>query len=192
MSFAALFLGGFVPTLTPMNDVWHAGFEPAGPRSTVQLTNHTDYALRTLIALGACAPDKMTAGEIADAYNISVHHLLKVIQKLSALGYVDTLRGKSGGVRLAVPPEQINIGQVVRLVESDLAVVPCLRAREAACVIEPACSLRTMLSAATDAFLSTLDQHTLADVLKPKPRLVQLLGMKASASEAGRPLLVAR
>lgn len=119
----------------------------------------------------------MTAAEIGEAYGISVHHLLKVIQKLSSLGYVETLRGKSGGVRLAQPPNQIVIGRVVRQVESDLGVVACLRAGESACVIEPACRMRSMLSAATDAFLAVLDDYTLADVLKPKASLVQLLGL---------------
>ena len=103
----------------------------------------------------------MTAAEIGEAYGISVHHLLKVIQKLSSLGYVETLRGKSGGVRLAQPPNQIVIGRVVRHVESDLGVVACLRVGESACVIEPACRMRSMLSAATDAFLAVLAPSTL-------------------------------
>ena len=141
----------------------------------MQLTTHTDYALRTLIALGLRAPNKATASEIGDAYGISTHHLLKVIQRLAELGYVETQRGKSGGVRLSVPPEQIVVGRVVRELETDLGVVACLRQDAEPCRIDGACRLRLALSAATTAFLTVLDGYTLADVLKPRAKLLQLL-----------------
>lgn len=141
----------------------------------MQLTTHTDYALRTLIALGLRAPEKATASEIADAYGISIHHLLKVIQRLSELGYVETQRGKSGGVRLAQSPERIVVGKVVRELEADLGVVACLRNGGEPCAIDGACRLKGALNAATQAFLGVLDGYTLADVLKPKTKLLQLL-----------------
>lgn len=144
----------------------------------MQLTFHTDYALRTLIALGLRAPDKMTASELSSAYGVSVHHLLKIIQQLADLGYVETLRGKAGGVRLAKAPETIVIGQVVRDVENDLGVVACLRQNGEPCVIDGACRLRGALDTATRAFLNVLDGYTLADILKPKNKLVQLLGTR--------------
>lgn len=147
----------------------------------MQLTSHTDYALRTLIALGLCAPEKMTAGEIGKAYGISVHHLLKIVQQLADLGYVETLRGKAGGVRLAKPPEAIVIGQLVRQVENDLGVVACLREGGEPCSIDGACRLRGVLDTATRAFLEVLDGYTLADVLKPRTKLVQLLTVRPSA-----------
>ena len=143
----------------------------------MQLTTHTDYALRTLIALGLCAPGKMTASEVGNAYNISTHHVLKIIQRLSELGYVETLRGKAGGVRLALPPEQIVVGKVVRELETDLGVVACLKAGGEPCAIDGACRLRGALSAATTAFLAVLDSYTLADVLRPRAKLVQLLAL---------------
>lgn len=150
----------------------------------MQLTIHADYALRTLIALGLSAPDKMTATEIGSAYDISVNHLLKVIQQLSDLGYVETLRGRSGGVRLAKGPETIVIGRVVRELERDLGVVPCLRDGGEPCAINGACRLRAALATATDAFLTVLDGYTLADVLKPRNKLVQLLQLRPTAAYA--------
>ncbi len=141
----------------------------------MQLTAYTDYTLRTLIGLGTVAPDKVTVGQLSDAYGISVHHLLKIVTGLAALGYVETVRGKAGGARLAKPPEEIRIGTVVRQVEADLGVVPCLRSGEAPCVIVPACRLKLVLASATEQFLSELDRHTLADLLEPRRKLQKLL-----------------
>jgi Rrf2 family nitric oxide-sensitive transcriptional repressor len=141
----------------------------------MQLTAFTDYALRTLMGLGAVAPEKLTMGQLSDAYGISVHHLLKVVNELAALGYVETIRGKSGGARLAKSPAEIRIGTVVRQMEPEFGVVPCLRTGEAPCVIAPACRLKRVLSTATDRFLEELDQHTLADLLEPRRQLQRLL-----------------
>ena len=145
----------------------------------MQLTAYTDYTLRTLMGLGAVAPDKVTVGELSQAYGISLHHLLKVVQRLAALGYVETLRGKAGGARLARPPEQINIGAVVRQVEPEFGVVPCLRVGEAPCVIAPACRLKHLLAGATQQFLAELDRHTLADLLEPRRKLQKLLQLES-------------
>lgn len=141
----------------------------------MQLTAYTDYTLRTLMGLGAVAPDKVTVGQLSEAYGISVHHLLKVVTGLAALGYVETLRGKAGGARLARPPEEICLGTVVRQVEPDLGVVPCLRSGEAPCVIVPVCRLKHVLANATAQFLAELDRHTLADLLEPRRKLQKLL-----------------
>ena len=141
----------------------------------MQLTAFADYSLRTLMGLGAVAPDKLTVGQLSDAYGISVHHLLKVVNGLATLGYVETLRGKAGGARLAKAPEEIRIGTVVRQVEPEFGVVPCLRSGEAPCVIVPACRLKHLLASATERFLAELDQHTLADLLEPRRQLQKLL-----------------
>lgn len=148
----------------------------------MQLTAFTDYALRTLMGLGVVAPEKLTVGELSGAYGISAHHLLKVVSELAALGYVETIRGKAGGARLARPPREICIGAVVRQMEPDFGVVPCLRSGDArgasgdqACVIAPACQLKRVLAAATEGFLSELDKHTLADLLEPRAKLQRLL-----------------
>jgi Rrf2 family nitric oxide-sensitive transcriptional repressor len=141
----------------------------------MQLTAFTDYALRTLMGLGAVAPEKLTMGQLSDAYGISVHHLLKVVNELAAHGYVETIRGKSGGARLAKSPAEIRIGTVVRQMEPEFGVVPCLRTGEAPCVIAPVCRLKRVLASATDRFLDELDQHTLADLLEPRRQLQRLL-----------------
>lgn len=141
----------------------------------MQLTSYTDYAFRMLIALACVAPEKLTAGEISERYSISLNHLLKVSQRLAELGYIETSRGKSGGMRLAVDPRALTLGTVVRHLEPELGLVSCLRSGEAPCVISPACTLKSILSEATAQFLRTLDQHTLADVALSKPRLLRLL-----------------
>ena len=145
----------------------------------MQLTSYTDYAFRTLIALACVAPEKLTAGEISESYGISLNHLLKVVQKLADLGYVETTRGKSGGVRLLADPSTLTLGEVVRGMEPELGVVTCLRSGEQPCVIVPACGLKSILKQATAQFLATLDEHTLADVSSSKPRLARLLQLSA-------------
>ena len=141
----------------------------------MQLTSYTDYAFRALIALACVAPEKLTAGEISESYGISLNHLLKVVQRLAELGYVETSRGKSGGIRLAIDPQTLTLGRVVRDMEPELGVVACLRKGDDYCAITPACGLKAILSDATTQFLTLLDQRTLADVTLVKPRLARLL-----------------
>src|SRR5690606_41629884 len=103
---------------------------PAGLRShlSICITRYTDYSVRVLIYLGvkndgALAPIQ----EIADSYGISKNHLMKVVHDLQQRGYIDTIRGKHGGLRLRLPPEQINIGRVIRETEEDKALVECFK-----------------------------------------------------------------
>lgn len=141
----------------------------------MQLTTYTDYALRTLMALAVVAPEKLTVGQVSAGYGISQHHLLKVVQQLSALGYLETIRGKSGGARLAKAPQQIRIGTVVRQVEPDLGLVSCLRSGDAPCTIAPVCRLQRILRDATEHFLAELDAYTLLDLIQPKAQIRSLL-----------------
>ena len=151
----------------------------------MQLTTHTDYALRTLIILGLNAPDKLTIREISRAYGISENHLVKVVGRLTSLGYVSTTRGKDGGARLAQDPSTIDLGKVVRDVEPELGVVVCLReGASQPCVIGPACKLRSVLHEATEQFLATLSRYSLADVLADKPQaLIRLLKLHEKPAE---------
>jgi Rrf2 family transcriptional regulator, nitric oxide-sensitive transcriptional repressor len=144
----------------------------------MQLTNYTDYALRTLIALAVKAPQRLTVGDISAAYRISEHHLVKVVQRLAELGYVVTIRGKSGGVELAMDPQRIRIGEVVRQLEPELGLVECLRSSGEPCAIDGACRLKGILRDATRSFLSSLDDHTLADLIVARPRLEALLQLE--------------
>jgi len=140
----------------------------------MRLTLHTDYALRVLIQVGLNAGALTTIGDIAESFDISKHHLMKVVNDLGQKGYLDTLRGRNGGIRLVRKPREINIGQVVRDTEDRLDVIECLR-QSGYCRIENACVLRDALREATVAFLAVLDAYTLADLIKPHKALSQLL-----------------
>jgi Rrf2 family transcriptional regulator, nitric oxide-sensitive transcriptional repressor len=142
----------------------------------MRLTLWTDYALRTLIYVGAKGGRLSTIAEIAESFGISKTHLMKVVNKLGQQGYLDTVRGKGGGIRLARAPAQICVGAVVRDTEEDLAVMGCL-AETGFCRIEGCCVLRRALRQATRAFLQTLDDFTLADLLTPDTRLIDSLGI---------------
>ncbi|AWN37228.1 Rrf2 family transcriptional regulator [Methylobacterium radiodurans] len=129
----------------------------------MRLTRYTDYALRTLIYLGLNEPRQSSIGEIARAYGISENHLTKVVHQLGRLGLVRTIRGRGGGLRLALDPAEIVVGAVVRQTEEDLALVECFAG--GACAITPSCRLRRVLGEALAAFLAVLDRYTLADLL---------------------------
>jgi Rrf2 family nitric oxide-sensitive transcriptional repressor len=142
----------------------------------VRLTLWTDYALRTLIYVGAKSGRLSTIAEIAESFDISKTHLMKVVNRLGQQGYLDTVRGKGGGIRLARSPMEIRVGAIVRETEEDLAVMGCL-AETGFCRIEGCCVLRHALREATLAFLQTLDGYTLADLLAPRARLAHSLGL---------------
>jgi Rrf2 family nitric oxide-sensitive transcriptional repressor len=143
----------------------------------MRLTVYTDYSLRLLI-YAALKPDGLiNISEVADAYGISRNHLTKVVHQLGIAGYLETVRGKGGGLRLARPPEAIRIGDVVRRTEPDMALTPCFKPIEAPCAIFPACLLRGALDEARDAFLRVLDGYTLAELAAPGARLRTLLRM---------------
>jgi Rrf2 family nitric oxide-sensitive transcriptional repressor len=140
----------------------------------MRLTTFTDYSLRVLMFVGA-KNGRATIDEIASGYGISRNQLMKVVYRLSQLGYLATVRGKGGGVALARAPESINIGALVRQTEEDLAVVECFQESDGSCAILPACVLRNALGKALSAFLAVLDAYTLADLIRPRRRLAELL-----------------
>ena len=141
----------------------------------MRLTHFTDYALRVLMYLGSHArTDRLsTIGDIATAYGISENHLMKVVHHLARHGYIETTRGKGGGMKLARAPEMINIGEVVRGTEDDFALVECFGPNNGdyRCPIVQTCALRGTLAHALDAFFKVLDAQTLADAIKPKGAL---------------------
>ena len=144
----------------------------------MRLTLHTDYALRVLMYVGVKGNTLSTIPEIVDDFDISRGHIMKVVHHLGRLGYLDTIRGKGGGIRLARKPPQINVGAVVRDMEEELAVLGCLQGSEGDCCIEQCCVLRSALRDATSAFLATLDRYTLADLIKPRRSLVRSLALE--------------
>lgn len=144
----------------------------------VRLTVYTDYSLRTLMYLGVRGKDHLaTIQEIADAYQISKNHLMKVTYDLGQLGYIETIRGRGGGIRLAFEPEQINIGEVVRKTEDDFHLVECFNPENNLCKISPECRLKFALQEALNAYLAVLDTYTLADVLVSTDVLKELFGI---------------
>lgn len=141
----------------------------------MQLTLYADYSLRVLLFLGL-QPDRLsTINEIAESYHISRNHLVKVVHNLGQLGYINTTRGRNGGMSLARAPESINIGEVVRKTEVSFDLVECFNMVSNTCPIAPVCALKTALMEAQCAFLKVLDRYTLADVLKNKQDLALLL-----------------
>lgn len=133
----------------------------------MQLSLHTDYALRILMALAA-SDEQLSVDWIARHYGISRNHLAKVAQGLQAEGYVVTFRGRGGGMRLARDPNDINVGDVVRRFESLDGFISCMPGGSG-CAINGACALKPALGGAINAFLSHLDRFTLATIT-PKPR----------------------
>ena len=141
----------------------------------MRLTRHVDLALRTLMYLGLRDDRVCTIAEIAAAYGISESHLMKVVHRLGVRGLVQTVRGRGGGLRLAVAPADIGIGRVVRLLEDDLGLVECFDGRTNTCPIAGACALTGILDEALDAFLGMLDRHSVADLLSSRGALLRRL-----------------
>ncbi|HEY3681047.1 MAG TPA: Rrf2 family transcriptional regulator [Bradyrhizobium sp.] len=143
----------------------------------MRLTVYTDYALRTLMYLALKDDQLATIAEIAKSYDISRNHLMKVAHQLGVAGYVETVRGRGGGLRLAKPVGDIGLGEIVRHTEPDMAIVSCFEAIDAPCAIQPSCVLKRALKKARDAFLEVLDGYTLDDLVQPRARLTGLLGI---------------
>jgi Rrf2 family transcriptional regulator, nitric oxide-sensitive transcriptional repressor len=145
----------------------------------MRLTFYSDYSLRLLMYAAVKHSKLVTIKEVADAYGISKNHLMKVAFELGRKGYLETVRGRGGGLRLARPPDQINLGEVVRAMEEDFTMVECFDPKTNSCVISGPCRLRGALSRALKAYFAVLDEYTLADLAVPHPGLARLL-LKAS------------
>lgn len=131
----------------------------------MQLTRFSDYALRLLIFLAHRPEELTTIKRVADAYAISEDHLTKVVQRLSKLGYIRTVRGKNGGIRIAQNPAQISIGRVIRDIEPLTPVECFLKDYAGDCLLYPHCALRGALQSAQSEFLKSLDARSVADVM---------------------------
>lgn len=141
----------------------------------MRLTTHTDYALRVLIFLGL-APDRMaTIGEVSDRYGISRNHLTKIVHELGRAGFIETVRGKNGGMRLGRPAASIRVGEIVRAMEDNMHIVECFNPDAPECQIAPVCVLHDVMRTAFGQFLAVLDSYTLADLVVPKDQLSSLM-----------------
>ncbi len=168
----------------------------------MRLTHYSDYALRSLIYLATKPNPESLANisDIADSYNISKSHLTKIVHHLGKLGYIESVRGKNGGIRLGMSANDINIGALVRQTECDFKIVECFSetplltasatpsnkkgefiamvnsdTATQQCAIAPNCQLKWILAKATQAFIAVLDEYTLADIISNKNTLAQLL-----------------
>ncbi|WP_088008604.1 RrF2 family transcriptional regulator [Indiicoccus explosivorum] len=142
----------------------------------MRLTMYTDFSLRILLYLGAKEQEELsTIKEISEAYQISKNHLMKVSHELGKAGFIETVRGRGGGIRLALPPEEINIGAVVKRMEDDFHLVECFSAEGNTCPIAPVCGLKGVLAQALKAYLDVLSQYTLADLLANRAALRMIL-----------------
>jgi Rrf2 family nitric oxide-sensitive transcriptional repressor len=131
----------------------------------MRLTRYSDYSLRVLMYLAVRPGHLATIEEISQAYGISKAHLMKVVHELGRAGFVETTRGRGGGLRLARALDEVTVGDVVRQTEDRMALVQCFDPATSSCRIEPVCALRGALEEALDAFLTTLDAYTIADLV---------------------------
>ncbi|PRO66009.1 Rrf2 family transcriptional regulator [Alkalicoccus urumqiensis] len=145
----------------------------------MHLTHYTDYSLRVLMYVTVKPEGELSQiKEISEAYHISKNHLMKVVYQLGKLGYIETLRGRNGGIRLNQAPEDINIGTLVRHTEDNFHIVECFDQENNQCPITPACQLQFVLGDALKAYMNVLDQYTLADITKNKQALAGLLQLQ--------------
>lgn len=144
----------------------------------MQLTKYTDFALRTLIFLGIQpAGERVTITQVSEHFQIPRNHLIKIVHHLAKEGFIDTVRGKGGGIRLGMPADQINLRELIQTTEETLRPVNCAYPR---CPIVGHCGLSGILYDAQEAFLTELAKHTLAELCAPERNLTQLLHLQAA------------
>ena len=143
----------------------------------MRLTNFTDYSLRVLMYVAVQPDGRVTIAEIATAFGISESHLTKVVHHLGKRRLLTNVRGHGGGVQLACPAADINLGAIVRATEAEAALVECFNPTTNRCVITPVCGLRNALAQAIEAFYAVLDRYTLADITRDRRRLQSVLAV---------------
>lgn len=150
----------------------------------MRLTSFTEYSLRVLVYLAADPARRATISEVAAAFDLSANHLTKVVHFLGKEGWLANVRGKGGGMTLAMPPERVLIGQVVRAAEGEALPAACFGSSPESCSIVRICRLRGVLQEAVDAFYAVLDSYTLADLTQNRSALVKVLHLHPDALRA--------
>jgi Rrf2 family nitric oxide-sensitive transcriptional repressor len=155
----------------------------------MRLTQWTDYTLRVLMycAASQARAQPVTITEIADSYGISRSHLTKIVQQLSAQGLLETTRGRGGGMRLAKPAQEINLGAVVRATETDFTLVECFDSASNQCRLSQHCGLKGVLGQAMQSYFKVLDGVTLADLVPPRAATANLPVPRKSRLTPGLP-----
>lgn len=141
----------------------------------MKLTAFTDYSLRVMMYLATDPAQRGTIARIAQSFEISEHHLVKVVHFLGKQGWLRNVRGKGGGLELALPPDRIGIGQVVRQTEGRAVMAECFEEHADGCCIAGSCRLQGVLSEAVTAFYAVLDRYTLEDVVSNRAQLARVL-----------------
>ena len=147
----------------------------------MKLTAFTDYSLRVLIYLAAQPQQRATIAEIAGSFDVSENHLIKVVHLLGKNGWLANVRGKGGGLELAMPPELVGVGAVVRQTEGAAVVAECFSEDGNHCAITRICRLRGVLGEAVEAFHAVLDRYTLADLVQNRQSLAKVLFIDRAA-----------
>ncbi|MTI43365.1 BadM/Rrf2 family transcriptional regulator [Roseibium hamelinense] len=142
----------------------------------MRLSQASDFALRILMFLGQTS-EPQTVDKLAAALGLAKSHVMKIVAQLAKAGFVETTRGRGGGIRLAISPQDIRLGEVVRVIEPDMGVVACLKTAPSDCVFLPRCGLKGAMAQAAEAFIDSLNSRTLREILgstgKPDPRRIQ-------------------
>ncbi|MBT2653139.1 MULTISPECIES: nitric oxide-sensing transcriptional repressor NsrR [Oceanobacillus] len=145
----------------------------------MNLKKYTDYALRVLIFTGLKSDQELAnIKEIAEVYQISQEHLRKVVHELTKKELVVTIRGRNGGIKLAKPASEINIGHLIRQLENDFVLLECFDKGTNHCVISPGCTLKHVINKALVAFFKVLEEYTLEDLIKNEEELLALMGIE--------------
>ena len=141
----------------------------------MRLTKHTDYAFRVLIYLASMPEDRLsTVQEIAEKFDVSRSHIMKIVHKLAGANIIHASRGQNGGLKLGQPKEAIDLRAVIELMEATLAPVNC---DDPVCIIKRNCVLKNILFEAQQQFLEYVEQYTLADLAEPTVSIVRLLNI---------------
>lgn len=146
----------------------------------MELSRFSDYSLRVLIYAAAREGEKVTLSELAQAYRISHHHLVKIVHFLGKLGFLHNRRGRSGGILLGRNASEIRVGDVVRKTETHFNLVECFEAASDTCRISPTCRLKGVFQEATQAFLDVLDHYTIEDLVQSRSSILRLLSLNGS------------
>jgi Rrf2 family nitric oxide-sensitive transcriptional repressor len=147
----------------------------------MELSRFSDYSLRVLIYAAARENQKVTLSELAQAYRISHHHLVKIVHYLGKVGFLSNRRGRSGGIQLGKKPDEIRVGDVIRQTETHFNLAECFNPVTDMCRISPTCRLKGVFHEARDAFLDVLDHYTIEDLVQNRSPILRLLSLNGTA-----------
>ncbi len=147
----------------------------------MELSRFSDYSLRVLIYAAARDGEKVTLSELAQAYRISHHHLVKIVHYLGKLGFLSNRRGRTGGILLGRKAADIRVGDVIRKTESHMNLVECFTEGSESCRIAPSCRLKGVFKEATQAFLDVLDHYTIEDLVQSRSSILRLLSLNGTS-----------